>query len=276
MSAVRETSYDYPKLFSGKVRDVYQYDDSYLLIATSDRVSAMDNILDAGIPDKGKVLNQMTLFWMNMVDDIIRNHIVKEFDSRSVIVKQAKPLPVECIVRGYITGSGWNDYKKTGKVCGYLLPENLVESERLATPLFTPSTKAQAGQHDENISIDQMSDLIGYELASEIADKSIRIYERASNYARKCGIIIADTKFEFGLINGKLHLIDEVLTPDSSRFWDLNDYQPGRPQKSFDKQPLRDWAKENPDVKVPEHIVNETAERYRKAFEILTKQKLQM
>jgi len=273
----------------GKVRDIYEVED-YLLIVATDRVSAFDVILPTGIPGKGKILTQISLFWFNQVKDIIENHIVSadvaEFpepvrkykdilDGRSMLVKKAKPLPVECIVRGYITGSGWKDYQKTGMVCGIKLPEGLVESQKLPEPLYTPSTKAEHG-HDINISFEETIQILGEETAKKIKDFSIAIYKRASEIAEKKGIIIADTKMEFGFYNGKLILIDELLTPDSSRFWSMKEYSPGKPQDSYDKQIVRDyllsinWDKKPPAPELPEEIVKKTQERYEEIFRILT------
>ena len=241
----------YPLLSRGKVRDIYDVDEKTLLIVTTDRMSAFDVILNEPIPYKGVILNQITLFWMEKFKDIIPNHLIEsdvnrfpaalapwkdELEGRAVIVRKAKPLPVECIVRGYITGSGWKDYKATGTLCGYKLPANLRESDKLEPALFTPSTKAELGQHDENISVAQAAELLGAETAAQVERTTLAIYEAGRTYAAGRGIIVADTKFEFGFIDGKLHLIDEVLTPDSSRFWPADQYQPGQGQPSFDKQ----------------------------------------
>ncbi|GAQ94935.1 phosphoribosylaminoimidazole-succinocarboxamide synthase [Thermodesulfovibrio aggregans] len=273
----------------GKVRDIYEVGD-YLLIVATDRVSAFDVVLPTGIPGKGKVLTQISLFWFNMVKDIIENHIVSanvdEFpeplrkykdilEGRSMLVKKAKPLPVECIVRGYITGSGWKDYQKTGMICGIKLPEGLVESQKLPEPIYTPSTKAEKG-HDINISFDETVKILGEEVAKKIKDISISIYKKASEIAEKKGIIIADTKMEFGFYNEQLILIDELLTPDSSRFWAVKNYVPGKPQDSYDKQIVRDylisinWDKKPPAPPLPDEIVKKTAERYEEIFRILT------
>ncbi len=276
-------------LRSGKVRDIYEIDDYFLIVAT-DRVSAFDVVLPNGIPGKGKVLTQISLFWFNQVRDLVENHIVsanvEEFPSplnkyrdilagRSMLVKKAKPLPVECIVRGYITGSGWKDYQKTGSVCGIKLPEGLVESQKLPEPIYTPSTKAEEG-HDINISFEETIKVLGEETAKKVKDLTISIYKRASEIAEKKGIIIADTKMEFGFYNGKLILIDELLTPDSSRFWSKKDYKPGKSQDSYDKQIVRDylisikWDKKPPAPVLPDEIVQKTAERYEEIFRILT------
>ena len=282
----------YPLLSRGKVRDIYDVDEKNLLIVTTDRMSAFDVIMNEPIPYKGVILNQITLFWMEKFKDIIPNHLVEsdvnrfpaalapwkdELEGRAVIVRKAKPLPVECIVRGYITGSGWKDYKATGSVCGYKLPANLRESDKLEPALFTPSTKAELGQHDENISVAQAAELLGAETAAQVERTTLAIYEAGRTYAAGRGIIVADTKFEFGFIDGKLHLIDEVLTPDSSRFWPADQYQPGQGQPSFDKQYLRDWLekqpwnKQPPPPALPEEIIKATANRYQEAYDILTK-----
>ena len=282
----------YPLLSRGKVRDIYDVDEKTLLIVTTDRMSAFDVIMNEPIPYKGVILNQITLFWMEKFKDIIPNHLVEsdvnrfpaalapwkdELEGRAVIVRKAKPLPVECIVRGYITGSGWKDYKASGKVCGYKLPANLRESDKLEPALFTPSTKAELGKHDENISVAQAAELLGAETAAQVERTALAIYEAGRTYAAGRGIIVADTKFEFGFIDGKLHLIDEVLTPDSSRFWPADQYKPGQGQPSFDKQYLRDWLekqpwnKQPPPPALPDDIVKATANRYQEAYNILTK-----
>ena len=282
----------YPLLSRGKVRDIYDVDEKTLLIVTTDRMSAFDVIMNEPIPYKGVILNQITLFWMEKFKDIIPNHLIEsdvnrfpaalapwkdELEGRAVIVRKAKPLPIECIVRGYITGSGWKDYKATGTLCGYKLPANLRESDKLEPALFTPSTKAELGQHDENISVAQAAKLLGAETAAQVERTTLAIYEAGRTYAAGRGIIVADTKFEFGFIDGKLHLIDEVLTPDSSRFWPADQYQPGQGQPSFDKQYLRDWLekqpwnKQPPPPALPEEIIKATANRYQEAYDILTK-----
>lgn len=276
-------------LRSGKVRDIYETDD-FLLIVATDRVSAFDVVLPNGIPGKGRVLTQISLFWFNQVKDLVENHIVSanvdEFpqplkkyrdilEGRSMLVKKAKPLPVECIVRGYITGSGWKDYQKTGSVCGIKLPEGLVESQKLPEPIYTPSTKAEEG-HDINISFDETVKILGNETANKVKDLTISIYKKASEIAEKKGIIIADTKMEYGFFDGKLILIDELLTPDSSRFWSMKEYKPGKSQDSFDKQIIRDylilinWDKKPPAPVLPDEIVQKAAERYEEIFRILT------
>ena len=251
----------YPLLSRGKVRDIYDVDEKTLLIVTTDRMSAFDVIMSEPIPYKGVILNKITLFWMDKFKDIIPNHLLEsdvnrfpaalapwkdELEGRAVLVRKAKPLPVECIVRGYITGSGWKDYQATGQLCGYRLPEGLRESDKLEPALFTPSTKAELGQHDENISVAEAARLLGEDTARLAEKTSLAIYEAGRAYASGRGIIVADTKFEFGFIDGSLHLIDEVLTPDSSRFWPADQYKAGQGQPSFDKQYLRDWLKKQP------------------------------
>jgi phosphoribosylaminoimidazole-succinocarboxamide synthase len=274
----------------GKVRDIYDLGE-HLLIVTTDRISAFDVIMDQGIPNKGKVLTQVSRFWFEQMADIIPNHIVavevadfpasthkyrEQLDGRSMLVKKAKPLPVECIVRGYVSGSGWKDYQKTGAICGIELPTGLLESARLPEPIFTPSTKAELGEHDENISFEKAIELCGAELAAQVRDTTIAIYNRAREMADAKGIIIADTKFEFGLYQDRLLWIDEALTPDSSRFWPKDQYQPGGPQPSFDKQFLRDyletldWGKKAPPPPLPEEIVRRTGEKYQEALTRLT------
>lgn len=288
---VMETNLEGVKLLRrGKVRDVYEIED-YLLIIATDRVSAFDVVLPNGIPDKGKVLTQISLYWFNQVKDIIENHIVatdvKDYPSslhkyrhmledRSMLVKKAKPMPVECIVRGYLSGSGWKEYKEKGTVCGIKLPPGFVESSRLDEPIFTPSTKADEG-HDINISFDEMRKIVGGEIAGKLSEASLAVYRKGREAAEKKGIIIADTKMEFGMYDNRLILIDELLTPDSSRFWSIKAYKPGKGQDSFDKQIVRDylltldWDQTYPGPVLPEEIVQKTAVRYREILEILTK-----
>ncbi len=276
----------------GKVRDVYELD-STLLIVSTDRISAFDIILPNGIPQKGFVLNQLSRFWFERTADIIPNHLITTdinqfpdicqpyrdiLDGRSMLVRKAKPLPVECIVRGYISGSGWKEYQKTGSVSGISLPKGLVESSKLGHPLFTPSTKAEIGEHDENITFDRMRDMIGSELAERVRDISIKVYQRASEIALSKGVIIADTKFEFGTDEGgRLILIDEALTPDSSRFWPLEKYQPGKGQESYDKQFVRDyllsinWETLPKMPHLPEDVVKKTSDIYMKAYKLFAK-----
>ncbi|RRD69583.1 MULTISPECIES: phosphoribosylaminoimidazolesuccinocarboxamide synthase [unclassified Desulfovibrio] len=293
MQVVVKTKIDaYPLVGRGKVRDIYHIDDGHLLIVTTDRMSAFDVVMNEAIPYKGVILNKITLFWMEKFKHIIPNHLVEtdvarfpplldpwkeQLEGRSVIVRKAHPLPVECIVRGYITGSGWEAYRSAGSVCGHELPAGLRESDKLEPALFTPSTKAELGSHDENISRDQARQLLGEDVAEQVERISLAIYEAGRAHAAQRGIIVADTKFEFGLIDGKLHLIDEVLTPDSSRFWPADQYHPGQGQPSFDKQFLRDWLKKQPWNKqppppaLPESVITATAERYQEAFDILTR-----
>ena len=292
MQIVTQTNIkEYPLLSRGKVRDIYEIDPETLLIVTTDRMSAFDVIMNEPIPHKGVILNQITLFWMDKFKDIIANHLLAtdvhdfpaglapyadQLEGRSVLVRKAKPLPIECIVRGYITGSGWKDYQRTGKVCGYNLPANLQESDQLPTPLFTPSTKADLGQHDENITMSKARELTGKGLIEKVEEVTLAIYQQASKYAREKDIIIADTKFEFGLCGKELLLIDEVLTPDSSRFWPVQGYEPGKTQPSFDKQYLRDWlagsgwAKTPPPPTLPEDVITKTRDKYLAAFRQLT------
>lgn len=279
------------KISSGKVREIYEVDEDKLLLVVSDRISAFDYILPSLVPNKGKILNQISKFWFDYIKDIIPNHVIstdikdfpaefqtEEFEGRSMLVKKLKMIPVECIVRGYITGSGWKNYQKDGTVCGITLPEGLQESEKLPEPIFTPTTKAAEG-HDENISFDEVCNLIGKDLAEELRAKTIEIYQKCADYALTKGVIIADTKFEFGVDeNGKLVIGDEVLTPDSSRFWPASDYQVGRGQKSFDKQYIRDWIKStgyDPESgsPIPDDVINTTAQKYIEAYEVLTGKK---
>ncbi|MCS7149213.1 MAG: phosphoribosylaminoimidazolesuccinocarboxamide synthase [Caldimicrobium sp.] len=279
-----------PLLHRGKVRDIYDLGDKLLIVAT-DRISAFDVVLPTPIPEKGKVLTLMTLFWLDFLSDIVEHHLitanVEEYPEklspyreilkeRSMIVKKAKVLPIECIVRGYIAGSAWKEYKEKGKVCGITLPSGLRESDKFSEPLFTPSTKAQIGGHDVNITFDEMVKIVGEPLAEEMKSLSLKLYQKASLHAESKGIIIADTKFEFGIHEGKLILVDEVLTPDSSRFWPKEEYAPGKPQKSFDKQFIRDWLRESgwvesdPPLEIPPEIVSRTREKYIEALKRLT------
>jgi len=274
----------------GKVRDIYSVDDHLLIVAT-DRISAFDVVMEDPIPDKGKILTQMSLFWFKLLESIIDNHIVSsnpnnypkichqyknELLGRSMLVKRAIPLKIECIVRGYLAGSGWKEYKEKGSICGISLPPGLKEAEKLPEPIFTPSTKAEDGMHDENITFDEAKRIVGEGIAEEIKELSLKIYEFGSKIAEDKGIIIADTKLEFGIWNERIILIDEVLTPDSSRFWPMEEYEPGRSQKSFDKQFLRDyldsigWSKTPPPPKLPFEIIEKTRERYLEAYKRLT------
>jgi len=276
---------------SGKVRDIYDLGEHLLLVAT-DRISAFDVVLPDGIPEKGRVLTQISIYWFEQMEGIISNHIVatrvKDFpeklhkyadilEGRSMLVKKTRPMPVECVVRGYLSGSGWKEYKEKGVVCGIKLPEGLVESSRLDEPIFTPSTKAEQG-HDINISFEDVKGIVGDDLAKKLKDTSLKIYSKARDIAEKKGIIIADTKFEFGLYNGDLIIIDELLTPDSSRFWSIKDYAPGRGQDSYDKQVVRDylltldWDKTYPGPVLPDEIIEKTVSRYREILKIITGQ----
>ena len=271
----------------GKVRDMYDLGDSLLMVA-SDRLSAFDVVLPTPIPDKGRVLTQLSLFWFEKLRDVVAHHVISATDfpaplakysnqlgGRSIRVRKTEPLPVECVVRGYLSGSGWKDYKATGAVCGIALPAGLQDSSQLPEPIFTPATKAQTG-HDENISFEQAAQIIGRKRAEQVRDTSLEIYRRASQYARERGIIIADTKFEFGTIGDDLIWIDEALTPDSSRFWPAAEYAPGRSQPSFDKQYVRDylerigWNKQPPGPELPEDVVAGTRGKYREAYRLLT------
>lgn len=275
----------------GKVRDMYDTGDALLMVA-SDRLSAFDVVLPTPIPDKGRVLTQLSLFWFDKLRDVVAHHVLsatefpKQLDryreqlaGRSILVRKTQPLPVECVVRGYLSGSGWKDYKATGAVCGIALPPGLQDSSQLPEPIFTPATKAQAG-HDENISFEQAAQIIGAQRAAQVRDTSLEIYRRASQYARERGIIIADTKFEFGLVGEELVWIDEALTPDSSRFWPAAEYAPGRSQPSFDKQYVRDylerigWNKQAPGPELPPDVVAGTRGKYREAFRLITGQEL--
>jgi len=276
----------------GKVRDIYDLGE-HLLIVTSDRISAFDVIMNEGIPFKGYVLTQISRFWFEQMAGLVPNHVVAmevadfpavthpyrdQLEGRSMLVKKAQPLAIECIVRGYVSGSGWKDYQKTGAICGIQLPAGLPESAILPQTIFTPSTKAELGEHDENISFEQAVALCGEELATQVRDVSIRIYEQARTLADTKGIIIADTKFEFGTMDGELIWIDEAMTPDSSRFWPKDQYRPGGPQPSFDKQFLRDyletldWGKVAPPPQLPDEIVRKTSEKYIEAMTRLTGQ----
>ena len=275
----------------GKVRDIYGVDDAHLLIVTTDRLSAYDVILPDPVPFKGEVLTQISNFWIDMMSDLIPSHLTDLtldsliddaelraiLEKRAIIVRRFEPLPIEAVVRGYLIGSGWRDYERSGQICGIELPPGLEQAEQLPEVMFTPATKADAGDHDENISFADVEDLIGSDLAERVRGVSIAIYERAAKYALEHGIIIADTKFEFGLDeNGLLHIIDEALTPDSSRFWPQSDYRTGISPPSFDKQFVRDyldtldWDKTAPGPSLPAEIVQQTSEKYRQAYSLLT------
>lgn len=274
----------------GKVRDIYDLGE-HLLIVTSDRISAFDVIMDEGIPQKGYVLTEISKFWFDQMTDLIPHHLIAtevddfpaithqyrdQLEGRSMLTKKAQPLPIECIVRGYLSGSGWKEYQQTGSLCGIQLPAGLTQSDKLPNTIFTPSTKAELGEHDENITFAQAAELCGGDVAQQVSDISIAIYERARKLAATKGIIIADTKFEFGMFDGQLIWIDEAMTPDSSRFWPKDLYRPGAAQPSFDKQFLRDyletldWNKQAPAPKLPEEIVRKTGEKYLEALQRLT------
>jgi phosphoribosylaminoimidazole-succinocarboxamide synthase len=287
---VTKTNYpSLPLLSRGKVRDMYDLGDRVLIVA-SDRISAFDHVLPAGIPDKGRVLNLISHFWFGKTAHLVQNHDLSvdcadlpdalkphrdELDGRFMIAKKAQIIPIECIVRGYLSGSGWNDYKKSGSVCGIWLPAGLRESDRLPEPLFTPSTKAESG-HDENISFDQACQVVGLTLMKRVREASLALYNFAADHGRERGILIADTKFEFGLLGDALIVCDEVLTPDSSRFWPADRYEPGKGQPSYDKQFVRDyllaiqWNKEPPIPNLPAEVVEKTSQKYREAFELIT------
>jgi phosphoribosylaminoimidazole-succinocarboxamide synthase len=288
---MRESAFPDLRLIKrGKVRDIYEVEGNLLIVA-SDRISAFDVVMDDPIPEKGMILTQISLFWFKQLEDIVANHLIstepeqypepcrkyaEALAGRSMLVKKAEPLPVECIVRGYLSGSGWNEYRSEGKICGIPLPPGLRESEALPEVLFTPSTKAEDGMHDLNISFDETVALIGGKTAEMVRDLSLKIYSFGRDFAAGKGIIIADTKFEFGRLGDQLILIDEVMTPDSSRFWPMDRYAPGGPQQSFDKQFLRDyllslqWAKQPPPPKLPPEIITKTREKYREALQRLT------
>ena len=288
---VNQTNFEDVKLFKrGKVRDVYDLGDKYLIVST-DRLSAFDVIMQEGIPSKGRILTQISEFWFDYTKQIVPNHLISTdlsdfppiltkyreiLNGRSMLVKKAELIPLECIVRGYISGSGWNEYKKNGTICGIKLPENLVESEKLPEPIFTPSTKADIGDHDENISEEKAKEIVGENVFNTLKNKTLEIYKAAADYAFKRGIILADTKMEFGFYNNEIILIDELLTPDSSRFWPKELYQKGKGQASFDKQYVRDYLisvnfdKKPPAPNLPENVILNTSKKYQEAFELLT------
>lgn len=292
MRVVRETKFaGISPAARGKVRDIYDAGDKLLIVAT-DRLSAFDVILPTPIPDKGRVLTQLSLFWFNLLRDVIPNHVLSatefpppfdryrdELAGRSMLVRKTAPLPIECVVRGYVSGSGWKEYQATGKICGIALPGGLRESDRLPEPIFTPATKAVSG-HDENISFEHAASLIGNGRAQRVRDVSLEIYRRAAAYAEPRGVLLADTKFEFGMLNEEPIWIDEALTPDSSRFWPAAQYKPGGPQPSFDKQFVRDylesihWPKTPPGPELPPEVVAATRDKYREAYRILTGREL--
>ena len=296
MEALRETDFPDLKLVTrGKVRDIYEVEDHLLVVAT-DRISAFDVVMDDPVPDKGKILNQISVFWFEKLSSIIDNHFITanpdeypescrpyrdSLEGRSMLVHKAEPLPAECIVRGYLSGSGWLEYGAQGSISGIPLPHGLKESEQLPETIFTPSTKGAPGTHDENISFEDLVGIVGEERAQEIKRASLQLYRYGRDYAAVRGIIIADTKFEFGIGNDRLMLIDEVLTPDSSRFWPSAEYYPGKAQKSFDKQFLRDyldgldWPKEPPPPRLPQEVIQITRDKYLEVLERLTGKKLQ-
>jgi phosphoribosylaminoimidazole-succinocarboxamide synthase len=289
--AVIETDFKGLNLIKrGKVRDIYDLGNELLMVAT-DRISAFDVVMPSPIPDKGKILTRISLYWFDVMKPLIPNHVISGdvedypescrphmdvLRGRSMLVKKTEPLPIECIVRGYISGSGWNDYRASGEICGIKLPAGLKESAKLPEPVFTPSTKAETGVHDINIDFNEVIKMIGEPLADKVRKLSIGIYKRGADIAHKKGIIIADTKFEFGILRDELMLIDEILTPDSSRFWPLESYQPGGPQKSYDKQYLRDyllsinWNKRPPAPALPQDVITNTHHKYREAYHKLT------
>ena len=289
---IRETQFPgIAPLARGKVRDIYDLGDRLLIVAT-DRLSAFDVVMPTPIPDKGRVLTQLSLFWFQLLKDVISNHVLSaaefpapfdrfqdELAGRSMVVRKTKPLPIECVARGYLSGSGWKEYKATGKVCGIQLPSGLHESDKLPEVLFTPATKAATG-HDENIPFSRAAEMIGGELAAKVRDTTLEIYRRAAAYAEPRGILLADTKFEFGILHDELIWIDEALTPDSSRFWPAAEYRPGGPQPSFDKQFVRDyleriqWPKTPPGPDLPPDVVAATRAKYREAYRILVGREL--
>jgi phosphoribosylaminoimidazole-succinocarboxamide synthase len=293
MKIIRETSFaGIAPAARGKVRDIYDLGDRLLIVAT-DRLSAFDVVMPTPIPDKGRVLTQLSLFWFDLLREMIPNHVLsatefpapfqqyaEDLAGRSMVVRKTQPLPIECVARGYLSGSGWKEYRATGKVCGITLPAGLQESDKLPATIFTPATKAATG-HDENISFERAAEMIGPALADKVRDITLEIYRRATAYAEPRGILLADTKFEFGLLNGKLIWIDEALTPDSSRFWPAAEYRPGGPQPSFDKQFVRDyleriqWPKTPPGPVLPPEVVAATRAKYREAYRVLVGRELE-
>ncbi|MCK6441041.1 MAG: phosphoribosylaminoimidazolesuccinocarboxamide synthase [Planctomycetes bacterium] len=280
------------RIARGKVRDIYEVDAERLLLVTTDRVSAFDVVMTRGIPGRGKLLTQISMFWFDYFKDIVGNHVLEtdvtkmpgpipkhadQLEGRSMLVKRAKIFPVECVVRGYVAGSGWKDYQKTGAICGITLPAGLKQASRLEKPIFTPATKAEQGEHDENISYEEAAKVIGNTTAGKLRDLSLTIYSRAREYAAKRGIILADTKFEFGEYKGQIILCDEVLTPDSSRYWDANEYKEGTSPPSFDKQIIRDWLetqvwdKSPPPPRLPDNVIGRALERYEEVVRRLTR-----
>jgi phosphoribosylaminoimidazole-succinocarboxamide synthase len=280
---------DLKHVYTGKVRDIYEVDGNYLMI-TTDRLSAFDVVMSRGIPDRGKMLTEISLFWFDFFKKKVKNHLITadvakmpkavhkyrdQLEGRSMYVKKAEMLMVECVARGYVVGSGWKDYEKTGEICGHKLPKGLKLAQQLPKPLFTPATKAEQGEHDENIDFERAAKIVGKEMATRLRDLTLDLYSAAAAHAREKGIIIADTKFEFGLIDGELSLCDEMLTPDSSRFWDAAKYQVGKNPESFDKQIVRDWLeqqpwnKKAPPPKLPDEIIERTAAKYREVVDRL-------
>ncbi|MEV0699285.1 phosphoribosylaminoimidazolesuccinocarboxamide synthase [Saccharopolyspora sp. NPDC050389] len=280
---------DYPQIAAGKVRQLHAVDDEHLLLVASDRISAYDHVLDTPIPDKGRVLTAMSVFWFELLADVMPNHLVAADDPRipgevrgsALLVRRLEMLQVECVARGYLTGSGLADYQRTGAVCGVQLPDGLIEASKLPEPIFTPATKAEIGEHDENVSFEAVAEQLGAERAAELRDLTLRVYRQAAEHARSRGVILADTKFEFGLVgDGSLVLGDEVLTPDSSRYWPADGYEPGKVQPSFDKQYVRNWltspvsgwdrASDTPPPPLPADVVDATRARYVEAYERIT------
>ncbi|QHS51606.1 phosphoribosylaminoimidazolesuccinocarboxamide synthase [Edaphobacter sp. 12200R-103] len=280
-----------PLTARGKVRDIYSLNEDELLFVATDRISAFDHVLGSGIPDKGRILTQLSLFWFDFLNDIVKNHVITaesakfpsvlalyldQLKGRSMIVRRAKMFPVECVVRAYLSGSGWKDYQATGAVCGIALPPGLQESDRLPEPIFTPAAKINTGGHDENISFGDVISTVGEDNANELRRLTLAIFEKASKHAESRGLILADTKFEFGVIDGEIVLADEVLTPDSSRYWPAESYAPGGPQPSFDKQYVRDylesirWNKQAPAPSLPQDVIAKTREKYLEAFRLIS------
>jgi phosphoribosylaminoimidazole-succinocarboxamide synthase len=295
MSASVLSTLPLPVFIRGKVRDVYDLGDQLLMVA-SDRISAFDYVLPTPVPDKGKILTQISAWWFRQMEDIVPSHLISadvnefptnlrgyrdQLEGRTMLVKKTNKIMIECVVRGYLAGSGWKEYKQNGKVCGVLLPEGLRESDRLPEPIFTPATKEEHGKHDENISFERMAEIVGKPLAETLRDRSLALYIKASRIAETKGLILCDTKFEFGLLNGQVTLIDEILTPDSSRFWDKKIYTPGASQDSFDKQFVRDylesigWKKQPPVPELPADVIAKTRAKYVEAYEHLTGKKFQ-
>ncbi len=291
MRAISEVVLPVQKVYSGKVRELFEIDKHKILIVTTDRISAFDFVLPTPIPEKGLILNNLSLFWFEKLKEICSNHVVvsdfelftenlKPFrnvlEGRSVIARRTNKILIECVVRGYLSGSGWKEYQATGSVCGIKLPDGLRESEKLPEPIFTPATKEEKGIHDQNIDFEKMKEIAGEEIALHLKNISLKLYEKASEYAESRGIIIADTKFEFGIVDGKIILIDEILTPDSSRFWEKSTYETGRSQDSLDKQYVRnylesiDWDKQPPVPELPVDVVEKTREKYWQIYRILT------